>query len=103
VTGTNFSDEPEFPTYGPIEFVAVQGAYAYVAGSSCGGGYLQIINVSDPANPASLGQFQFLASIAGLAVSGNYAYIAEGLQAHLLQFRGFLTKNSWKILDFACI
>jgi PKD repeat protein len=55
--------------------VAVQGSYAYIGV----GPRLVILDVSDPAHPAVIGQTGVLPGIVqGVAVSGNYAYVADG-------------------------
>ena len=52
--------------------VAVSGNYAYVADWDAG---LQVIDVSDPANPQRVGRCDAWYA-RGVAVSGNYAYVA---------------------------
>ncbi len=47
---------------------------AYVADTSSG---LQVIDVSDPANPAVLGFLDTRGGAAGVAVSGTVAYVAD--------------------------
>jgi hypothetical protein len=39
---------------------------------------LQVIDVSDPANPQRVGGYDTSGSARGVAVSGNYAYVADG-------------------------
>jgi len=39
---------------------------------------LQVIDVSDPANPQRVGSYDTSGSAYGVAVSGNYAYVADG-------------------------
>ena len=54
----------------------VVGSLAYIAN---GVGGLAIFNISNPASPTLVGQNNFGSSYAtGLAVSGNYAYLADG-------------------------
>jgi hypothetical protein len=55
--------------------VAVSGHYAYVADWDAG---LQVIDVSDPANPRRVGGYDTPGYALGVAVSGNYAYVADG-------------------------
>jgi hypothetical protein len=55
--------------------VAVSGHYAYVAD---GGAGLQVIDVSDPANPRRVGGYDTPGYAGGVAVSGHYAYVADG-------------------------
>ena len=62
---------PRGPAYG----VAVSGNYAYVADLTAG---LQVIDVSNPANPQRVGGYDTSGSALGVAVSGNYAYVADG-------------------------
>jgi hypothetical protein len=66
-------------TGSPVDFVAVRGAYAYVAGSTCAGEF-QVFDVSDPVHPVCLNEWplRLTGTVHGLAVSGNYAYVAEG-------------------------
>jgi hypothetical protein len=70
---------------GPANSVAVFGNYAYVAGTGFLGissaiGVLRVIDVSNPANPVGMGA-QFTSGDAALAVavSGNYAYVADNI------------------------
>jgi hypothetical protein len=66
-------------TLGIVQDIAVVGEYAYVADYYAG---LQIISVSDPANPALVGSFDTYRAGA-VAVVGDYAYVADagrGLQ-----------------------
>lgn len=59
---------------GPTNAVAVQGRYAYLGV----GHRLQIFDVSNPDNPILVGQSAVLPrEIRDVAVSGNYAYIAQ--------------------------
>ena len=55
--------------------LALSGNYAYMA-SDPGG--LQVIDVSDPANPQRVGRCDTSGSALDVAVSGNYAYVADG-------------------------
>jgi hypothetical protein len=57
--------------------VAVSGGVAYVADDTAG---LQIINVSNPANPVRLGGCDTPGDAGGVAVAGNRIYVADGLQ-----------------------
>ncbi len=60
--------------------MAVSGNYAYVADADAG---LQVIDVSNPANPQRVGGYDTSGYAYGVAVSGNYAYVADcdaGLQ-----------------------
>jgi hypothetical protein len=60
--------------------VAVSGNYAYVADEAAG---LQVIDVSNPANPQRVGGYDTSGFAQSVAVSGNYAYVADyaaGLQ-----------------------
>ena len=73
---------PGWPRGGAARGVAVSGNYAYVAAEYGG---LQVIDVSNPANPERVGgRTNDLGGIpTGVAVSGNYAYVADfgaGLQ-----------------------
>ena len=60
--------------------LALSGNYAYLADSGAG---LQVIDVSNPANPQRVGGYYTNGFAIGVAVSGNYAYVADydaGLQ-----------------------
>ena len=67
----------QWPGYlrGPAMAVAVSGNYAYVAQ---GGSGLQVIDISNPANPTSVGGCDTSGGANGVVVSGNYAYVADG-------------------------
>ncbi|MBS1506092.1 MAG: hypothetical protein JSS79_05565 [Bacteroidetes bacterium] len=54
--------------------IVVSGGYAYV--TSYGGGALEIVDVSDPSNPKHKGKLEKLYGPRGVAISGNYAYVA---------------------------
>ena len=54
--------------------VAVAGNYAYIAASEGG---LQVVNVTDRADPAVAAQLDTAGDAYSLAVSGNYAYVAD--------------------------
>ncbi|MBK8129378.1 MAG: hypothetical protein IPK53_10820 [bacterium] len=51
--------------------------YAYIADGPGGG--LRIVNVSDPTAPAEAGFYDTPGSARGVAVAGNYAYVADGV------------------------
>ena len=55
--------------------MAVSGNYAYVADTAAG---LQVIDVSNPANPQWVGGYGNSGDALGVAVSGNYVYVADG-------------------------
>ena len=59
--------------------VAVAGNYAYVADGFAG---LQVIDVSNPANPGAGGRLRHQRNCLGRGGGGNYAYVADcaGLQ-----------------------
>jgi hypothetical protein len=67
----------------PVMDVAVSGNYAYVAvfpnwngTGSVGGGGLQVIDIRDKANPALVGGIITGIPAHGIALSGDYAYVA---------------------------
>ena len=67
-------------TIGFSRGVAVSGNYAYVAAETAG---LQVIDLSNPANPQRVGGYDSSGIALGVAVSGTYAYLADannGLQ-----------------------
>ncbi|MDB9541500.1 LVIVD repeat-containing protein, partial [Anabaenopsis arnoldii] len=69
-----------YNTSGSAYDVEVVGNYAYVAD---GNGGLQIIDISDPANPTRTGGYNTSGLAYGVQVVGNYAYVAgygTGLQ-----------------------
>jgi len=53
--------------------VAVAGEYAYV---HCNWDGLHLISVSNPVHPTQVGHFYNMGDLNGLAVAGNYAYVA---------------------------
>ena len=52
--------------------VVVSGSHAYMAAGS-----LQVVDISDPAHPQRVGSYHAGGHVADVAVSGNYAYVAE--------------------------
>ena len=64
-----------YDTGGMAQTVAVSGNYAYVADGTAG---LQVIDVSNPANPKRTGAYDTGGYALGVAVSGNFAYVADG-------------------------
>lgn len=58
-----------------LRFVFVQEDYAYLLGD---GSELEIIDISDPANPTPEGAYHCPEYIHSLFVSGHYAYLAAG-------------------------
>src|SRR6266540_1996268 len=69
-----------YDTSGRALGLAVSGNYAYVADELDG---LQVIDVSNPANPQRVGGYDTSGFASGVALSGNFAYVADytaGLQ-----------------------
>jgi hypothetical protein len=60
--------------------VAVDGNYAYVADNTSG---LQVIDITNPANPAIAGYCATPGRAYGVAISGNHAYVADGTSQRL--------------------
>jgi len=58
-----------------VSAVVVSGDYAYIAANSAG---LRIVDISDPANPMEVGIYSTENWTIGLAVGGDYAYLADG-------------------------
>ncbi|MFQ6606886.1 MAG: hypothetical protein ACE5DP_04480 [Fidelibacterota bacterium] len=58
---------------GPCRAVDVSGNIAYFGN----GGYLEIVDISDPANPNELGKVLIPSVAMGITISGNYAYVAD--------------------------
>jgi hypothetical protein len=56
--------------------VAVSDTHAYVSDSYSGG--LQVIDITDPANPQTVGSVDTPGSAVGVSIQGNYAYLADG-------------------------
>ncbi|MDH6099509.1 pre-peptidase C-terminal domain-containing protein [Anabaenopsis sp. FSS-46] len=76
----NVSPFSNYNTFGFAIGVQVVGNYAYVADYGAG---LQIIDISDPANPTRTGGYDTSGYARGVEVVGNYAYVADssaGLQ-----------------------
>jgi hypothetical protein len=70
-----------------VNAVAVSGNYAYVTetvyccdydGCYPRSGSLDIIDISNPANPQRVGGYDTSAYASGVAVAGNYVYVADG-------------------------
>ena len=59
---------------GICQAVDVSGNIAYFGN----GGYLEVVDISVPANPIELGKVLIPSAVSGVAVSGNYAYVANG-------------------------
>lgn len=77
--------------------VAVSGNYAYIAGeihlgtSPYHAGRLDVIDVSNPANPVRVGGYDLMGSPAnGVAVSGKYAYLAATMWTSSANHGGLL-------------
>lgn len=69
-----------YDTPGSARDVKILGNYAYIADETSG---LQIVDITDPANPTLKGVYSTSDSAQGVALSGNYAYVANnagGLQ-----------------------
>jgi hypothetical protein len=59
--------------------VAVSGYYAFLeTGRDFGNGSMEIIDISDPTNPRSRGEYTFHNFGARAAALGNYVYLANG-------------------------
>src|SRR6266542_177273 len=63
-----------YDTSGRALGLAVSGNYAYVADERAG---LQVIDVSNPANPRRVGGYDTSGFASGVALSGNFAYVAD--------------------------
>jgi hypothetical protein len=59
---------------GPARAVAIQNGYAFVAAEAAG---LVVIDVTNPANPQPVGGYDTSGYAYDVAVSGNYAYVAD--------------------------
>ena len=55
--------------------MAVAGRYAYVATEGAG---LRVVDVSSPTAPVEVGFCDTMRDAYGVAVAGNYAYVADG-------------------------
>ena len=64
--------------------VAVSGDYAFVVGPAYSGGGLQVIDVSNPAEPEEVGFGETPGYPQDVAVAGPYVYVAEGLGLSVL-------------------
>ena len=66
-------------TYGAYVSVAISGNHAYVTGDdSLTGHSLQVVDISDPAQPGIVGAVAIPGNVYGVAISGNYAYVTSG-------------------------
>jgi hypothetical protein len=63
-----------YNTSGSAQGVALSGNYAYVADYLAG---LQVIDVSNPANPQRVGGYNSSGGAVNVAVSGAYVYVAD--------------------------
>lgn len=63
-----------YPLAGVLD-VVINGSYAYLA---IGYGGMQILNITDTANPVYVADYDAAGFVRGVAVSGNYAYLAAG-------------------------
>lgn len=66
-------------TPGAADNVQVSGNYAYIADGAAG---IQIIDISDPANPQFAGAYD-TGDVSAIYVSGNYAYVGDWNEAFL--------------------
>lgn len=57
-----------------VQDVAVAGIYAYVATGASG---LRVFDVSDPAKPVAMGEYNTPGSARSVAVAGSFAYVAD--------------------------
>jgi len=84
---TNYASPSLLGIYDPLAGeesaydVCVSGGTAYVAYDDSG---LQIIDVSDPSAPALLGSYNTVGPAFDVYVSGNMAYVADGLGLHII-------------------
>ncbi|GEM_PF-1061375 len=72
----------QWPGYrqGPAKDVAISGQHAYVAAAG-----LHVIDISNPANPQRVGGFSdTMGAVNGVAISGHYAYLADGFEGLLI-------------------
>lgn len=79
VSNPTFPQEEGFIEIGGIWAVdvAVKDIYAYLVDANGNGG-LHIIDISDPANPEVVGSFDTPGNSSGVAVNGDFAYVADG-------------------------
>lgn len=59
---------------GPCYAVAADGGIGYFGN----GGYLEIVDFSHPTQPVELGKIVLPSVVRGVAVNGNYVYVADG-------------------------
>ncbi|VAX23324.1 Alkaline phosphatase [hydrothermal vent metagenome] len=62
--------------------IKIQNNYAYLL---AGNNDLQILNISDPSNPTEVSRKTFFGISRGIAVSGDYLYVADNSTAHGFQ------------------
>lgn len=58
---------------GPCMAAAINGNTAYFGN----GGYLEIADITNPANPVELSKVLLPSVVGGIAISGNYVYVAN--------------------------
>jgi hypothetical protein len=59
--------------------IALAGSYAYVGVDVLTGDEFYIVDISDPLNPTVVGSYDVTATVNGIAIKDNYAYLATGL------------------------
>lgn len=62
--------------------VKVQGQFAYVTDLS--GSVLSVVDITNPSSPSQVGSVTLTGQLRGLAVQGNYAYVASASPGNLL-------------------
>ncbi|MFX1254389.1 MAG: LVIVD repeat-containing protein [Promethearchaeota archaeon] len=87
-------DYPLENEYDEAYGIHVQGTYAYLAVFGIG---LLIIDISDPANPTNISQFNGY-GLSDVFVSGSYAYVATTLQVQTVNISNPASPN---MVDFA--
>jgi len=63
-----------------LDSIAVEGNYAYVGFHWAGGGFVAVINITDPANPtltSTVAVSSLASNVNDIVISGNYAYVAD--------------------------
>lgn len=67
----------KWPLFGrdPVLAVAVRGTHAYLASGAVGG--LQIVDISNPANPLPIGGINTADAARAVALAGDYAFVAD--------------------------
>lgn len=91
-----------------VHNLTLSGHYLYLSGGRCGSdtvaGMLRVLDITDPAQPVRVGGRDSVHGARGLAISGEYLYVAsehEGLQIFEINASPFLEVTSYRDGDLS--